>query len=64
MILNSKTNTDTLNDVKDMVNDKTLLPAPGGGHHSEEYYGFMNQGGADLSADAHLVHGTVYRLYA
>ncbi len=46
LILNSKTNTDTLNDVKDMVNDKTLLPAPGGGHHSEEYYGFMNQGGA------------------
>ncbi|AMQ75050.1 MULTISPECIES: ABC transporter substrate-binding protein [Bacillus] len=46
LILNSKTNTDTLNYVKDMVNDKTLLPAPGGGHHSEEYYGFMNQGGA------------------
>lgn len=29
-----------------MINDKTMIAAPCGGHHSEEYYGFMNQGGA------------------
>ncbi|AGA23790.1 MULTISPECIES: ABC transporter substrate-binding protein [Bacillus] len=46
LILNNDTNVKTLQYLKDMINDKTMIPAPGGGHHSEEYYGFMNQGGA------------------
>ncbi len=29
-----------------MVKDSTAIVAPGGGHHAEEYYGFMNFGGA------------------
>jgi len=29
-----------------MVKDGTAMVAPGGGHHAEEYYGFMNFGGA------------------
>ena len=31
---------------QDMINAGTATVAPGGGHHAEEYYGFMNGGGA------------------
>lgn len=29
-----------------LVKDGIAVPAPGNGHHAEEYYGFMNNGGA------------------
>jgi arabinosaccharide transport system substrate-binding protein len=29
-----------------MIKEGTCIVAPGGGHHAEEYYGFMNAGGA------------------
>ena len=31
---------------QDMITEGTAVVAPGGGHHAEEYYGFMNAGGA------------------
>ncbi len=31
---------------QDMINEGTAVVAPGSGHHAEEYYGFMNAGGA------------------
>ncbi len=37
---------DTLTFMKSMLEDGTAVPAPGGGHHKEEYYGWMNAGGA------------------
>lgn len=37
---------DTLAFVKEMVDDGTALPTPGGNSHSEEYYGWMNAEGA------------------
>ncbi|MDF9782706.1 ABC-type glycerol-3-phosphate transport system substrate-binding protein [Bacillus velezensis] len=64
LILNSKTNTDTLNYVKDMVNDKTLLPGSRRRPSQRRILRFYESGRGSLSADAHLVHGTVYRLYA
>ncbi|NPC93676.1 carbohydrate ABC transporter substrate-binding protein [Bacillus sp. WMMC1349] len=46
-ILNNETNVKTLEFVKNLKEkDKIAVTAPGGFHHSEEYYGFMNQGGA------------------
>ena len=36
----------TLAFVKEMVDDGTAIPTPGGNHHAEEYYGWMNAGGA------------------
>jgi len=45
--LDSELNIEVLTMLSDMVNkDKIAIPAPGGGHHSEEYYGFMNASGA------------------
>ncbi|WHY75072.1 ABC transporter substrate-binding protein [Fictibacillus enclensis] len=47
LILNNKINVKTLKFLRDMVyKDKVAIPTPGGNHHAEEYYGFMNQGGA------------------
>ncbi|RXZ01650.1 ABC transporter substrate-binding protein [Fictibacillus sp. S7] len=47
LILNNKTNVKTLEFLRDIVyKDKIAIPTPGGNHHAEEYYGFMNQGGA------------------
>ncbi len=31
---------------QDMIAEGTAIVAPGGGHHAEEYYGYMNAGGA------------------
>lgn len=31
---------------QDMIKEGTAITAPGGGHHAEEYYGFMDAGGA------------------
>lgn len=31
---------------QDMLKEGTAVTAPGGGHHAEEYYGFMDAGGA------------------
>jgi len=43
--LDNKANTDTLQFLYDMVyKQKIAVPAPGGFHHSEEYYGAMNAG--------------------
>lgn len=45
--LDNETNIKTLQFLKDMIyTDKILVPAPGGHHHAEEYYGFMGKGGA------------------
>ncbi|MDF2878930.1 MAG: arabinose-binding protein [Clostridia bacterium] len=32
--------------VQDMIKEGSIVTAPGGFHHAEEYYGFMNNGGA------------------
>jgi arabinosaccharide transport system substrate-binding protein len=40
-------NVKTLQFLSDLVNvQKIAVPAPGGFHHAEQYYGFMNDGGA------------------
>nr|WP_240512000.1 sugar ABC transporter substrate-binding protein [Paludifilum halophilum] len=45
--LDNRTNIRTLPFLRDMMDKhKIAIPAPGGSHHMEEYYGFMNQGGA------------------
>jgi arabinosaccharide transport system substrate-binding protein len=36
----------TLTFMRSMLKDGTAAIAPGGGHHQEEYYGFMNKGGS------------------
>lgn len=47
VILDNDTNIRVLQMLDDMVNkDKIAVGAPGGFHHHEEYYGFMNDGGA------------------
>ena len=47
VILDNETNIDTLQALVDWVyTDEIAIPAPGGFHHSEEYWGFMNKGGA------------------
>jgi arabinosaccharide transport system substrate-binding protein len=47
VILDSPANVKVLQFIKDMVHkDKIAIPAPGGFHHSEEYWSFMNKGGA------------------
>ena len=35
---------DTLAFMRSMLDDGTAVPCPGGNHHSEEYYGWMNAG--------------------
>ncbi|WP_277375679.1 ABC transporter substrate-binding protein [Paenibacillus polymyxa] len=46
LTLDNETNIKTLEFLQQMIKDKIAIPAPGGGHHMEEYYGFMNKGGA------------------
>lgn len=47
VILDNPTNVKVLTFLKDMVYKyKIAIPAPGGFHHSEEYWAFMNKGGA------------------
>ncbi|MEC1562239.1 ABC transporter substrate-binding protein [Bacillus haynesii] len=47
LTLNNETNVKTLEFLKTLIEkDKIAVTTPGGNHHSEEYYGFMNQGGA------------------
>ncbi|MDF2906788.1 MAG: sugar transporter substrate-binding protein [Herbinix sp.] len=47
VILDNQTNIDTLQFLYDgLYTDKISVPAPGGFHHSEEYWAFMNKGGA------------------
>lgn len=47
VILDNQVNVDTLQFLYDMLyKDKISVPAPGGFHHSEEYWAFMNKGGA------------------
>ncbi|HEX2955126.1 MAG TPA: sugar ABC transporter substrate-binding protein [Bacillota bacterium] len=47
VILDSPANVKVLSFIKDMMyKEKILIPAPGGFHHSEEYWAFMNKGGA------------------
>ena len=45
-IIDSQTNIDVLHFMLDMIADGTAITTPGGGFHTEEYYGFMSQGGA------------------
>ena len=45
-IIDSETNADTLKFMLDMIADGTAITTPGGGFHTEEYYGFMGEGGA------------------
>ncbi|MGO4109461.1 ABC transporter substrate-binding protein [Paenibacillus sp. YAF4_2] len=44
--LNDQVNVDVLTFLQKLVKEKVAVVAPGGFHHSEEYYGFMNGGGA------------------
>lgn len=44
--LNDQANVDVLTYLQKLVKEKVAVVAPGGFHHSEEYYGFMNGGGA------------------
>ncbi|MDD3902678.1 MAG: sugar ABC transporter substrate-binding protein [Sphaerochaeta sp.] len=46
VILDNDINVKTLQFLKDMMNSGVAIAAPGGFHHAEEYYGFMNDGGA------------------
>ncbi|TAH74710.1 MAG: sugar ABC transporter substrate-binding protein [Anaerolineaceae bacterium] len=47
VILDNQQNIDTLQFLYDMLHtDNIAVPAPGGFHHSEEYWAFMNNGGA------------------
>ncbi len=46
VILDNETNIKTLQYLKDLLNSGVAVAAPGGNHHAEEYYGFMNDGGA------------------
>ena len=44
--LNSPENVEVLTYLQKLVKEKVAVAAPGGFHHAEEYYGFMNGGGA------------------
>ncbi|WP_159882177.1 ABC transporter substrate-binding protein [Paenibacillus puerhi] len=44
--LNSSANLEALAYMQRLVQEKVAVLAPGGFHHAEEYYGFMNKGGA------------------
>jgi arabinosaccharide transport system substrate-binding protein len=47
VILDNADNVKVLTFIRDMIyKDKIAVPAPGGFHHSEEYWAFMNKGGA------------------
>ncbi|MFC0213650.1 extracellular solute-binding protein [Paenibacillus chartarius] len=44
--LNDAVNLEVLTYLQKLVKEKIAVPTPGGNHHAEEYYGFMNKGGA------------------
>ncbi|WP_123041983.1 ABC transporter substrate-binding protein [Cohnella candidum] len=44
--MNDQANLDVLTYLQKLVKEKVAVAAPGGFHHAEEYYGFMNGGGA------------------
>ncbi|WPZ16923.1 sugar ABC transporter substrate-binding protein [Geobacillus subterraneus] len=46
VILDNDINIKTLTFLKQLLDEKIAIAAPGGNHHAEEYYGFMNKGGA------------------
>ncbi|AGT32229.1 arabinose-binding protein [Geobacillus genomosp. 3] len=46
VIVDNDTNIKTLTFLKQLLDEKIAVVAPGGQHHAEEYYGFMNKGGA------------------
>ncbi|PZE20003.1 ABC transporter substrate-binding protein [Paenibacillus xerothermodurans] len=46
VILDNEINIKTLQFMRNMLDEKIAIVAPGGDHHAEEYYGFMNTGGA------------------
>lgn len=47
VIIDNEVNVETLQFLQDMMHEsKIAVGAPGGFHHAEEYYGFMNDGGA------------------
>lgn len=46
VILDNETNIKTLEYLKELLDSGVAVAAPGGNHHAEEYYGFMNDGGA------------------
>lgn len=45
-VINSENNIEVLDFMLEMLEDGTAITTPGGGFHTEEYYGFMSQGGA------------------
>ncbi len=45
VVMDSPEVADTLQFMKDMLADGTAVPTPGGSHHTEEYWGWMNGGG-------------------
>jgi arabinosaccharide transport system substrate-binding protein len=45
-VINSKTNADVLHFMLEMIADGTAITTPGGWVHAEEFYGFMEKGGA------------------
>ncbi|QHQ61910.1 extracellular solute-binding protein [Anaerocolumna sedimenticola] len=45
-IIDSEANAKTLDFMMSMLEDGTAVTTPGGGFHTEEYYGFMSKGGA------------------
>lgn len=44
--LDNEKNIAALQYLQKLIKDKVAVTAPGGNHHAEEYYGFMNKGGA------------------
>ncbi|NQX71885.1 sugar ABC transporter substrate-binding protein [Paenibacillus alba] len=44
--LGDQANLESLTYLQKLVKEKVAVTAPGGFHHAEEYYGFMNKGGA------------------
>ncbi|MBB6284176.1 ABC transporter substrate-binding protein [Geobacillus subterraneus] len=44
--LDNDINVKTLTFLKQLLDEKIAIATPGGDHHAEEYYGFMNKGGA------------------
>ncbi|MGI6725913.1 MAG: ABC transporter substrate-binding protein [Christensenellales bacterium] len=46
VIMDNQINIDTLQFMLDMINEGTAITTPGGGYHTEEWYGFMANGGA------------------
>lgn len=44
VILDNEINIEVLNYLRKLVDEGLAVPAPGGNHHAEEYYGYMAQG--------------------